>query len=135
MRPYTYHQDEINSLVANALREMHQRFDDIVVDTQVELLRLQGQVKTLRAILPDVDADTAVDSTDLARVLEGARARPGSTHPAISYTDEHGRRALGFEGADHDDGEGYRAFEDIFRGSETEIRAQQAMYLGAFAEC
>jgi glycosyltransferase involved in cell wall biosynthesis/SAM-dependent methyltransferase len=133
MRPYTYHQDELNSLVANALREMHQRFDDIVVDTQAEILRLQGQVKTLRAIMPDVDADTAVDASDLARVLEGARARPGSTHPAISYVDQHGRRALGFRREGDDEAEGYRGFEDIFRGSEGELRAQQEMYLDLFA--
>ncbi|MEA2268813.1 MAG: hypothetical protein QOC64_1423 [Solirubrobacteraceae bacterium] len=134
MRPYTYHQDELNGLVVSALREVNQRFDDLVVDVQSEVVRLHGQLKSLERILPGMEAG-AGSPFDLARVLEGARARPGSTHPAISYVDEHGRRALGFERGDEEDGEGYRGFEDIFRGSEDHVRAQQRMYLDLFAGC
>ena len=65
---------------------------------------------------------------DVARVLEGARARPASTHPAISYVDESGRRALGFRDA-HLDSTGYRGFEDIFRGDEQEVRQAQERYV------
>ncbi|MEY2533142.1 MAG: hypothetical protein QOF29_1052, partial [bacterium] len=134
MRPYTYHQDELNGLVVSALREVNQRFDVLVVDVQSEVVRLHGQLKSLERILPGMEAG-AGSPFDLARVLEGARARPGSTHPAISYVDEHGRRALGFERGDEEDGEGYRGFEDIFRGSEDHVRAQQRMYLDLFAGC
>ena len=134
MRPYTYHQDEVNALVVNTLRELNQRFDDLRDDLQADMQRVHQRVESLTRILPDTKGGGG-SAFDLARVLEGARARPGSTHPAISYVDEHGRRALGFEAASHEDGEGYRAFEDIFRGTEAEVRAQQAMYLDAFAEC
>jgi glycosyltransferase involved in cell wall biosynthesis/SAM-dependent methyltransferase len=134
MRPYTYHQDELNGLVVNALREVNQRFDDLVVDMQSEVVRLHGQLKSLERILPGMEAG-AGSPFDLARVLEGARARPGSTHPAISYVDEHGRRALGFERGADEDAEGYRGFEDIFRGSEEHVRAEQRIYLDVFAGC
>ncbi len=130
MRPYTYHQDELNALVVNTLRELNHRFDDLQDDMQ----RVHQRVESLTRIMPDTEGGGGT-AFDLARVLEGARARPGSTHPAISYLDEHGRRALGFERAGQEDGEGYRAFEDIFRGTEAEVRAQQAMYLDKFAEC
>jgi glycosyltransferase involved in cell wall biosynthesis/SAM-dependent methyltransferase len=124
MRPYTHHQDELNAYVVNALREVNQRFEDLVVDTQ-------AQIQRLTRALPGTDDASSV--FDLARVLEGVRARPGSTHPAISYVDEHGRRALGFERGEDEDAEGYRAFEDIFRGSEAHTRAEQALYLDVFA--
>jgi glycosyltransferase involved in cell wall biosynthesis/SAM-dependent methyltransferase len=124
MRPYTYHQDELNRLVVSALREVNDRFDDLTLEMQ----RVQEQV---RRIAP-AEAGTALD---LARVLEGVRARPGSTHPAISYVDPRGHRALGFRRGDDDEGEGYRGFEDIFRGTEAEIRAHQRMYVDVFADC
>lgn len=133
MRPYTYHQDELNTLVVNTLRELNQRFDDLVVDMQADMQRVHEQVKRLTRILPGTDGDAS--AFDLARVLEGARARPGSTHPAISYVDEHGRRALGFRRGGEEDAEGYRGFEDIFRGGEAEVRAQQTMYLERFGDC
>ena len=60
------------------------------------------------------------------RVLEAARARPGSNHPAISHFDDKGQRVLGFRGADAAGAEGYRGFEDIFRGDEEQVRARPA---------
>jgi SAM-dependent methyltransferase len=59
------------------------------------------------------------------------RARPASTHPAISQTDEQGRRVLRFDGAS-DDAATYRGFEDIFRGDERAVRRQQLAYLPHF---
>jgi SAM-dependent methyltransferase len=133
MRPYTHHQDELNGYVVSALREVNQRFDDLMVDLQADMQRVHERVERLTKIIPSTEGGGT--AFDLARVLEGARARPGSTHPAISYVDEHGRRALGFRRRDEADAEGYRGFEDIFRGTEAEVRAQQAMYLDVFAGC
>jgi glycosyltransferase involved in cell wall biosynthesis/SAM-dependent methyltransferase len=130
MRPYTYHQEELNTLVVNTLRELNQRFDDLVVDMQAQMHRIHEQIKGLMDI-----TDGGPSAFDLGRVLEGARARPGSTHPAISYIDAHGRRALGFRSGGEDHAEGYRGFEDIFRGDEAEVRAQQAMYVDYFVDC
>jgi SAM-dependent methyltransferase len=134
MRPYTHHQDELNAFVVNALREANQRFEDLLVDMQSEMQRVHDRVQGLTRIMPDAEGGGGT-AFDLARVLEGVRARPGSTHPAISYVDDTGRRALGFRRGDEEDGEGYRAFEDIFRGSEAHTRAEQALYLEVFAGC
>jgi SAM-dependent methyltransferase len=133
MRPYTHHQDELNAFVVNALREVNQRFEDLVVDMQSEMQRVHDRLAQVTRIMPGAEGGGG-SAFDLARVLEGVRARPGSTHPAISYVDEHGRRALGFRRGDEQDGEGYRAFEDIFRGSEAHTRAEQALYLEVFAD-
>jgi glycosyltransferase involved in cell wall biosynthesis/SAM-dependent methyltransferase len=132
MRPYTYHQDEFNDLVVHALREVSARLDDMVVDTQSELMRVQGPLQELRTLVRDAGLHLA-NAHDLGRVLEGVQARPGSAHPALSYVDEQGRRALGFrDAARAGDAEGYRGFEDIFRGSETQVRRNQAAYLALF---
>jgi SAM-dependent methyltransferase len=130
MRPYTYHQDELNGFVVNALRELDELFRDHVVDTQAQLRRLGAQVERV-ARMESVFGPRGLGSAsgeDIARVLEGARARPASTHPAISFVDDSGRRALGFRDA-HLDATGYRGFEDIFRGDEQEIRQGQERYV------
>jgi glycosyltransferase involved in cell wall biosynthesis/SAM-dependent methyltransferase len=132
MRPYTYHQNELNELVVNALREQDVRREDLVVDTQAEIMRLQSQIERLQRVIGDLGLGD-VSGVDLGRLLEGAKARPGSTHWAISYLDDQGRRALGFrDAADGDEAEGYRAFEDIFRGTEDQVRAGQQAYLACF---
>ena len=137
MRPYTYHQDELNDLIVHAVREVSARLDDSVVDTQAELRRLQSQIERLQRVISDLGL-REVSGVDLGRLLEGARARPGSTHRAISYVDDQGRRALGFReasGGDSSADDGYRAFEDIFRGSEEQVRAGQEAYLACFEGC
>jgi glycosyltransferase involved in cell wall biosynthesis/SAM-dependent methyltransferase len=132
MRPYTYHQDEFNDLIVHAVREVSARLDDLVVDTQSELMRLQGPLSELRKLVRDAGLHIA-NAQDLGRAIEGVQARPGSAHPALSYVDEHGRRALGFrDAAGADESEGYRAFEDIFRGTEDQVRAGQQAYLPLF---
>jgi glycosyltransferase involved in cell wall biosynthesis/SAM-dependent methyltransferase len=127
MRPYTYHQDELNRFVVNALRELDALQRDQVVDTQAELRRLGAHVERFERVFGRSGLATA-SGDDVARLLEGVRARPASTHPAISYVDESGRRALGFHDA-HLDAAGYRGFEDIFRGPEQEVRQAQERYV------
>ncbi|MGI8731121.1 MAG: methyltransferase domain-containing protein [Solirubrobacteraceae bacterium] len=120
MRPYTHQQDEPNRVVTSALREVDDRVDDLLLETQ----RLHVQQARLREALGD---------QDLQLLLEGLRARPASTHPAISRTDEHGRRVLAFDGA-VSDAATYRGFEDIFRGDERLVAEQQAAYVELFAD-
>ena len=122
MRPYTYHQDELNDVVVNALRDVGERLDDMGADVRRLL------------ILGDI-APSGASRADLARVLEGARARPGSSHPAISHFDDKGQRVLGFRDGEASGAEGYRGFEDIFRGDEDAVRAGQEPYLELFAGC
>jgi glycosyltransferase involved in cell wall biosynthesis/SAM-dependent methyltransferase len=139
MRPYTYHQDELNGFVVRALREVRERLDDLLVDSQAGLNRLEGHVTAVDARAAELGGphrDAGLDPAgreDLVRVLEGMRARPASTHPALSYVDAHGRTALGFSGAAGDDAGGYRGFEDIFRGDEDHVRGTQEAYLDRFA--
>jgi SAM-dependent methyltransferase len=122
MRPYTHHQDELSRFTVNGLREVDNRLDDLTLDTQAQVARLEGLVHRLQAGI----------FKDLELVVEGMRARPASTHPAISQTDDEGRRVLRFDGASGD-GATYRGFEDIFRGDERAVLAQQRAYLPAFA--
>jgi len=121
MRPYTHHQDELNGYVVNALRESRDRIDEVLLDQR----RLQAEITR---VLGTGEAD------QMRLVFEGMRARPASTHPAISYMDEHGHRALGFSDAAASAGEGYRGFEDIFRGDEAHVRRTQEAYLDRFAD-
>lgn len=123
MRPYTHHADELSRFTVNALREVDDRLDDLTLDTQAQIARMQAQVQRLETVLGE---------RDLALLLEGMRARPASTHPAISQLDDHGRRVLRFDGASSDAAT-YRGFEDIFRGDERAVREQQLEYLPHFA--
>jgi SAM-dependent methyltransferase len=127
MRPYTYHQDELNRHVVGAVRDLDRTFADHVVDTQAELRRLGAHVERFERVFGRSGLATA-SGDDVARLLEGVRARPASTHPAISYVDASGRRALGFRDA-HLDATGYRGFEDIFRGDEQDVRQAQERYV------
>lgn len=122
MRPYTHHQDELSRFVVRGLREIDNRLDDLTLDTQAQIARLQALVHRSEAAI----------AKELSLIVEGMRARPASTHPAISQVDEHGRRVLRFEGASSDAAT-YRGFEDIFRGDERAVREQQLAYLPHFA--
>lgn len=122
MRPYTHHQDELSRFSVRALRELEDRLDDLTLDTRADLARLQALVHRSEAGI----------ARELSLLVEGLRARPGSTHPAISQTDEHGRRVLRFDGASSDAAT-YRAFEDIFRGDEPSVRERQLAHVELFA--
>ena len=136
MRPYTYHQDELNGYVVNALRESRERIEEVLLDhrrLQLDHRRLQLDHRRLQAEFTRALGTGAVEQTRL--LLEGMRARPASTHPAISYMDERGHRALGYSGGAAASGEqGYRGFEDIFRGDEAHVRRTQESYLDRFAD-
>ena len=122
MRPYTHHQDELNRLLVGALGEADERIEDMLM----EIHRVQTRMRGLAGALGDSDRQSCA-------MLEGVRARPASTHPAISQLDEHGRRVLRFDGA-AGDAATYRGFEDIFRGDERAVREQQLAYLVHFAQ-
>ncbi|MCP9489107.1 MAG: methyltransferase domain-containing protein [Solirubrobacteraceae bacterium MAG38_C4-C5] len=135
MRPYTYHQDELNGFVVRALREVRERLDDVLIDSQAGQRRLEGQLEALTAQMSELTRAFGPGGLEHVRLqFEGTLARPASTHPALSYRDEHGRTALGFSGVATDDAEGYRGFEDIFRGDEEHVRRTQEAYLDRFAD-
>ena len=114
MRPYTHHQEELNDAMVQGLRELVERLAEVD-----ELLApFEG------------DAGAEQQGRDLDRVLRGMRARPASSHPAVSFTDERGVRVLGFDVAE--DPAPY-TYEDVFRGDEGTIRARQEGYPGELA--
>ena len=89
MRPYTHHQDELSRFTVNGLRELGDRLDDLALDTQAQIARLAALVHGSEAAI----------AQELALLVEGMRARPGATHPAISQADENGRPVLRFDSA------------------------------------
>ena len=123
MRPYTYHQDELNRALVVGLRESAERVANLSHRSEELHRELQKLLSSLGAARAD----------DLRRVVEAARARPASTHPSISYVDEHGRLALGFVAEERSEERSeYARFEDIFRGDERLIRERQRAYLRFF---
>jgi glycosyltransferase involved in cell wall biosynthesis len=45
MRPYTHHQNELSRFTVKALRELDERLDDLALDTQSQIARLQALVQ------------------------------------------------------------------------------------------
>ena len=106
MRPYTYHQDELNTLLVLALRETSDRLDRLAAE-----------------VLPD-----------LRELVHAARARPGATHAAITRQSKDGEAVLAFDRATEEPDLTDIRFEDVFRGSEDLIRERQAQYLSMLDE-
>jgi SAM-dependent methyltransferase len=109
MRPYTYHQEQLNLALLQGLSQLADRLDRMVWDNA-----LQGS-----------------STAHLSRLLAAAQARPSPTHPAISFRDEEGRLALGFDRREEPAGaeDAYLEFESIFRGDESLVRQRQETYL------
>jgi glycosyltransferase involved in cell wall biosynthesis/SAM-dependent methyltransferase len=124
MRPYTFHQDTVNQYVARALEEVDQRLAEMVLDYQAASRRLEHRLAVIEELT----------SGPLRHAAEGVMARPAPRHPAIAHRDEQGRWVLGFSGAASDAHDGYRGFEDIFRGSEEQIRERQERYAPIFRD-
>jgi len=133
MRPYTAHQDDLNTYVARAFAEVDNRLADMLLDFQAGSRRLEHRIAQMEAMLERAGLE-AVAGDELRHMAEGVRARPAPHHPAIAHRDDRGRWVLGFDGAASGRDGGYRDFEDIFRGSETEIRERQERYLPLFAD-
>jgi glycosyltransferase involved in cell wall biosynthesis/SAM-dependent methyltransferase len=122
LRPYAHHQDELSRFTVRGLREVDNRLDDLSLDTQAQIARLQELVHRSEGAI----------TNELTLMVQGMRARPASTHPAISQLDESGHRVLRFDGASSDTAT-YRGFEDIFRGDERAVLQQQVAYISHFA--
>jgi O-antigen chain-terminating methyltransferase len=122
LRPYAHHQDELRRVTVRGLREVDNRLDDLSLDTQAQIARLQELVHRSEGAI----------TNELTLMVQGMRARPASTHPAISQMDDSGHRVLRFEGASNDAAT-YRGFEDIFRGDERAVLQQQVAYISHFA--
>lgn len=69
-------------------------------------------------------------NTEVKRLTAELRAIPYMSNPdALLTTDAAGRPMIGYRDGLLHDAAGYRAFEDLFRGSEAFIRERQRVYL------
>jgi glycosyltransferase involved in cell wall biosynthesis/SAM-dependent methyltransferase len=113
MRPYTYHQDELNDALVEGLRYVSER---------LQRFEREG----------GLDAD---GWARLRQLIEAARTRPAPEHPLISVHDEYDDPVLAFDSeadtAARPD-EAYAGFEDVFRGTEELVRERQRGYLELF---
>jgi glycosyltransferase involved in cell wall biosynthesis/SAM-dependent methyltransferase len=111
MRPHTYHQNELNRAIVNALHDLAERLDHL-------------------SWAFEADAGLSPSGRQhIRRVLEAAAARPSPTHPSISERNAEGQSVLRFDVAEPERVDAYRAFEDLFRGSQDLIRGRQAGYV------
>lgn len=60
MRPYTYHQDELNGLLTKALRELYDQFEDLAIDME----RLRIQWRKLTAAIGEEELKRLLDDAD-----------------------------------------------------------------------
>jgi len=111
MRPYTYHQDELNEALVEGLRYVSER---------LQRFEREG----------GLDAD---GWARLRQLIEAARTRPAPEHPLISRRDQYDEPVLAFDAeAEARPGEGYAGFEDVFRGTEELVRERQRGYVELF---
>lgn len=114
LRPYAAHQQRVNVSIAESL--------DDVREVLAETVRMSlEQERALRALKPQIEAATAEPYMAEDRFA-------GRTHPLLG-------RTIGFRtvpGKENHDG--YRGFEDLFRGSEEMIRNRQQIYLNLIAD-
>ena len=107
MRPYTYHQDELNEALVEGLRELSDRLD-----------RVEG----------GLDAE---GWARLRQLIEAAQTRPAPDHPLISRRDELDEPVLAFD-TEGESGDVYAGLEDVFRGTEELVRERQRGYVELF---
>jgi len=112
MRPYTYHQEELNKALVHVVSDLAGRLETLVWES-------------------GLDSDGRPHAR---RLIDAARARPAPPHPLISRT-EDGQVVLAFESSgEADPVEAYRGFEDVFRGEEGLVRRRQEQYAALFGD-
>jgi 2-polyprenyl-3-methyl-5-hydroxy-6-metoxy-1,4-benzoquinol methylase len=120
LRPYAAHQQRINLSAAESLDELREVLRETLrmdVDNDQTVRRLSEHM---------VKADELVNAAAAEPYMEGDRLIQ-MDHPVLGTT-------IGFRTAPGEmDGDGYRGFEDLFRGSEQMIRDRQRVYLDLVA--
>jgi glycosyltransferase involved in cell wall biosynthesis/SAM-dependent methyltransferase len=117
LRPYTAHQQRINISIAESLDELREVLGE-TVSIAVE------HDRTLQELVPE--AEKLIDAAAAEPYMADDRLGP-KLHPVLGET--IGFRAAAGEG----ERDGYRGFEDVFRGSEEMIRDRQRVYLDLIA--
>lgn len=113
LRPYAAYQQRINVSIAESLDDLR--------EVMAETVRMSMEHdRALQALKPQIEAATAEPYMADDRLA-------GRTHPVLGKT-------IGFRTTPGEmSSDGYRGFEDLFRGSEEMIRDRQRIYLNLIA--
>jgi glycosyltransferase involved in cell wall biosynthesis/SAM-dependent methyltransferase len=142
LRPYIAYQHEVNASATRALDELTTDIRDQLVGALGLDQRLTGRLADLEARVTEQDAtlrelESRQEGAD--DLVSAARAMPFMAddrlarreHPVLGKT-------LGFRATENrgeaETGEGYRDFEDLFRGDEAFIRDRQKIYLDVIGD-
>ena len=138
LRPHIAYQSEVNTAATQALDEFTTDIRDQLVSGLRLEQRLTSRVADLEARLAEQDATLRL----LQRRQEGADdlVSAAAAEPFMSDNRLARRedpilgKTLGFRAAEQEHSEGYRDFEDLFRGSEEMIRDRQKVYLDVIGD-
>jgi glycosyltransferase involved in cell wall biosynthesis/SAM-dependent methyltransferase len=133
LHPYIRYQHDVN---ANATRAL----DELTTDIREQLVEALGLDQRLTARVADLEQRLAEHNAALRQVerkqagaddlVSAARATPYMSDDRLSRREDPLLgKTLGFRAAEGEAGEGYRDFEDLFRGDEEFIRDRQRVYL------
>ncbi len=121
LRPYAMHQRQIDVSISESLDEVREVLREALrmdVESEEALRRLERQARK---------ADDLVRAAAAEPFMAGDLLRRRS-HPVLGST-------IGFRSSRGSmEGEGYRGFEDLFRGPEEMIRHRQRVYLDLLTE-
>ncbi|MBS1861342.1 MAG: glycosyltransferase [Actinobacteria bacterium] len=138
LRPYMAYQGQVNVSATQALDELTYELREQVVSALGLDQELVAKVAELEARIVAQDAaiqqlgERQADADDL---VAAARAVPYMSDDRLRRQEsEVLGRTLGFRAAKGATGEGYRDFEDLFRGDEAFIRDRQKIYLDVIGD-
>jgi glycosyltransferase involved in cell wall biosynthesis/SAM-dependent methyltransferase len=130
LRPYVAYQQRVNASTAESLDELREMLSETVkMEAAIDRRLIRTEQKLERLV--DVEerlarADELVAAAAAKPYMADDRLRT-RTVPALGTT-------IGFRtGLDEGAGDGYRGFEDLFRGSEEMIRDRQRIYMDLVA--
>jgi glycosyltransferase involved in cell wall biosynthesis/SAM-dependent methyltransferase len=121
LRPYAAHQQRINISAAESLDELREVLSETLrldVENDKKLRTLRRQMAAAEELVDAAAAEPYVEDDRLSR----------RDHPVLG-------RTIGFRTEPGEmEGDGYRGFEDLFRGSEQMIRDRQLVYVDLVAD-
>jgi glycosyltransferase involved in cell wall biosynthesis/SAM-dependent methyltransferase len=147
IRPYAVHQHQINGTVGRLLDEVREELEDIratlaglIESTAPHEGRIAATEERLR-VLSAQDAHQTERAAGFEVRLEHADELVDAAHTAPYMSDHHLTEredpvlggTLGYRGG-NGESDGYRSFEDLFRGSEEMIRDRERVYLDVIGD-
>jgi glycosyltransferase involved in cell wall biosynthesis len=142
IRPYAAYQHQINDALARSLDEVRAELEDLrgtfaatIEATASREGRIGANEERLRVLATQEShmVERAERMEERLRraddLVDAARTKPYMSDDRLAERDDATLgKTLGFR-AEGDAGDGYRSFEDLFRGSEEMIRDRQRVYL------